>query len=153
MAFIITNFHKSEKEIYKEAIKRCPISDLHIRDEAFKLDDGITVIAKHFCRVIELEELILTGALVTLLCACGLIFYWWSYKHHNLNKTDKNALFMFSIILVILNVGFWIFQINSYNTTHIEYTVIIDDTVGFNDFYEKYEILSVNGNEFTVIEK
>ena len=47
MAFIITNFHKSEKEIYKEAIKRCPISDLHIRDEAFKLDDGITPMPDH----------------------------------------------------------------------------------------------------------
>jgi hypothetical protein len=50
-------------------------------------------------------------------------------------------------------VVFWVFQINNYNKTHIEYTVTIDDSVSFDDFHEKYEIVSVNGNEYRVVEK
>lgn len=48
---------------------------------------------------------------------------------------------------------FWTGVINKFNTTHMEYTVIVDDSVSFNDFHAKYEIISTNGNEYRVAEK
>lgn len=40
-----------------------------------------------------------------------------------------------------------------YNTTHMEYTITIDDSVGFNEFYDKYEVISVDGEKYRVIER
>ena len=115
--------------------------------------NGVTIVAEHFCRVIEIEELIGFGIFIALLSIGGLLFYWWSYKYYNQSKKEKITLLICSILIIISNIGYWITQINKYNTTHIEYTVITDNSVGINDFYEKYEIVSMNGNEFRVIEK
>lgn len=35
----------------------------------------------------------------------------------------------------------------------MEYIVTVDDGVGFNDFHEKYEIISTDGIEYRVVEK
>lgn len=115
--------------------------------------DGITIVAEHFCRVVEFEELIIIGILYTLICIVGLLFYWFSYKYSNTRHIDKKILIACSAFIIILNVFTWVIQINKYNTTHMEYTVIVDNSVSLNDFYAKYEIVSVNGNEFRVIEK
>ena len=37
--------------------------------------------------------------------------------------------------------------------SHEEYKVIIDDSVSLNDFYEKYEVISREGEIYTVIER
>ena len=34
-----------------------------------------------------------------------------------------------------------------------QYNIVIDDSVSFNDFHEKYEIVSIDGNEYRVKEK
>lgn len=39
-----------------------------------------------------------------------------------------------------------------YQTIYTEYTVTIDDSVGFNEFYKHYEIISQDGNIYTVRE-
>ena len=113
--------------------------------------NGVTIVAEHLCRVTELGELITIGIVFTLVSIGGLLFYWWEYKY--INHNHKNIRIVFSIFVIILNIILWMLQINRYNTTHIEYTIIADNSVILNDFYEKYEIVSVNGNEFRVIEK
>lgn len=115
--------------------------------------DGITIIEEHLCRVVEFGEFIGFGIFITYICAMALLFYIWSYKCCNLDKTNKIVTIVCSILLIVINVGFWVFQTHKYNTTHMEYTVIVDDSVSFNDFHEKYEIVSVNGNEYRVVEK
>ena len=115
--------------------------------------NGITVVAEHLCRVVELDELITVGIFVTLLCIGALWFYWFSYKHCNPDRKEKFTLLVCSICIIILDVYLWVFQTNKYNTTHMEYTVVVDNTVSLNDFCEQYEIVSMNGNEFRVIEK
>ena len=115
--------------------------------------NGVTVVAEHICRVIELKELIGVGIFITLLCISALLFYWLVYKHFNLNKKYRITFFIYSLLIIIINIVFWIIQTNRYNTIHMEYTVVVDNSVSLTDFYEKYEIVSVNGNEFRVIEK
>lgn len=114
--------------------------------------DGITIVAEHFCRVVEFRELIGIGIFITLLICGGLFLYRYMYKIET-NKTNKRLIVVCSLLLVALYIWFWTFQIDKYNTTHMEYTVTVDDNVSFNDFYAKYEIVSVNGNEYRVVKK
>ena len=112
---------------------------------------GITIVEQHLCRSITLGGLIAIGIFVTLLCIAILVIYKYIYKRAD--KNTKITIRVCSILLIILYIVFLYFQIDGYNTTHIEYTVIIDDSVRFNEFYEKYEILFVNGNKYRVVEK
>ena len=112
---------------------------------------GITIIEEHLCRVVELTTLIGIGVFVTLLCGSIIAFYMWASKYGD-SHTKKPARIC-SVFIIILYIITWAVQIDNYNKTHMEYTVIVDDTVSFNDFHEKYEIVSVNGNEYRVLEK
>ena len=115
--------------------------------------NGITIIEEHLCRVIETPDLIGIGIFITLLFGGVLLFYRYSYKHAVTDKKDKITVIVCSIVLVVMYIFFWVIQIVKYNDTHMEYTVTIDDSVSFNDFHAKYEIVSENGNEYRVIEK
>ena len=114
--------------------------------------DGITVVEEHICRLVELPAFIACGVVVTLLCSIVLFVYWNIYKK-SYNRSDRSATKFCSVIVIILFIVFWIFQINGHNKIHMEYTIIIDDNVSFNDFYEKYEIVSMDGTEYRVVEK
>ena len=114
---------------------------------------GITIIEEHLCRVVELPALIGTGTFITLLCVGGLLLYILMYKQSTKSRTDKKNCTIFSALLIMICVAFWVGQLINYNKTHMEYTVIVDDTVSFNDFMEKYEIISIDGNEYRVKEK
>ena len=114
--------------------------------------NGITIVAEHLCRVIELKELIVTGVFITLIICFGLFLYRFMYKTDT-NESNKKLTIICSTLLVVMYICFWTFQIDKYNTTHMEYTITVDDNVSFNDFHAKYEIVSVNGNEYRVVEK
>jgi hypothetical protein len=113
--------------------------------------NGITIIEEHLCRVVELRALIGIGIFITLLCGGMLAFYYWASK--NCSNGDKKAARICSILIIILYIITWTVQIYNYNKTHMEYTVTVEDNVSFNDFHEKYEIVSVYGNEYRVKEK
>ena len=114
--------------------------------------DGITIIAEHLYRVIGFGELIGTGILVTLLFCGDLFLYRFMYKTGTC-ETNKKIVIVCSVLLIAMYIWFWVFQIDKYNTTHMEYTVTVDDSVSFNDFHGRYDIVSINGNECRVIEK
>ena len=114
--------------------------------------NGITIVEEHLCRVVELEELIGSGFFITLLTCGGLFLYRFMYKEDT-SELNKKLAIVCSVLLVAMYIWFWTFQINKYNTTHMEYTVTVDDSVSFNDFHGRYDIVSINGNEYRVIEK
>lgn len=115
--------------------------------------NGITIIEEHLCRVVEFPTLIGIGIIITLLFIGALLMYRFICKYNVTDKKDKNIAIVCSVLLVIMYVVFWVVQINHYNNTHTEYTVTVDDSVSFNDFHAKYEIVSVNGDEYRVMEK
>lgn len=115
--------------------------------------NGITIIEEHLCRVVELPSLIGLGIFITLLCVGVLLLYRFMYKHSVIDKKGKITTIVCSVLLVVVYVVFWVMQINQYNNAHMEYTVTVDDSVSFNDFHAKYEIVSVNGDEYRVMEK
>ena len=111
---------------------------------------GITIIEEHLCRVVDTPSLIGLGIAVTLLCGGIIALYGWLYKSDTISKSSKIMIRCCSVVVVIVYVALWAVLICKYNTTHMEYTVTIDDSVSFNDFYEKYEIVSVDGDRYRV---
>lgn len=111
--------------------------------------NGVTIVQEHLCRVIELRELIGSGIFVTLVCVAVLYFYWWAYHH---GEDNKRLAIICSVLVIIVYAIFWIAQINRYNITYNEYTVTVDDSVGLNEFLERYEIVSIDGDEYRVKE-
>lgn len=115
--------------------------------------DGVTIVAEHFCRELTLVALITVGIIITLLVVLILEVLRKIYKTDATNKCEKTAISL-SLILVIILYPFALGAlIDQYNTTHMEYTVTVEDSVSFNDFHEKYKIVSVDGTEFRVVEK
>lgn len=113
---------------------------------------GITIVAEHLCRQVEMGELLGIGIFITLLCVGGLFLYRSLYRQSK-DKFTKRFIKICSVVVVLLYIFLTAHQINSYNTTHMEYTITVDDSVGFNEFNERYEILSVEGDRYRVVEK
>ena len=102
--------------------------------------NGITIIEEHLCRVVDMTSLIASGILITLLCIGGLAFYRFMYKSCSKSKATKILVWYFSVAIVIMNIVFWVIQISNYNETHFEYTIEVDDSVGFNDFFDSLDV-------------
>ena len=112
--------------------------------------NGITIIEEHLCRVVELPALLGVCIFITLLCIGILAFYAWVVKNCIVNK---KLVTICSALIIIIYIITLVIPINSYNEPHMEYTITVDDSVSFNDFYAKYEIISVDGDEYRVVEK
>ena len=112
---------------------------------------GITIIEEHLCRVVELPQLIVICVFFTLMCVGALALYRFIYK-----TTDSKAIKMLAIVcsigVIIICIVLWTHQIYSYNKTHFEYTIEVDNSVSFNDFFDKYEIVSADGDRYRVKE-
>lgn len=109
---------------------------------------GVTIIEEHLCRVVGLPELIGGGLFVTALFIGVLLLYRFIYKHGD--KSIKPVTWLCSTAIVIIYLVFWAVMIPKYNSTHYEYTVEVDDSVSFNEFFDKYEIVSTDGNRYRV---
>lgn len=114
--------------------------------------DGITVLSEHFCRAVELKNLIVSFIIFGALIVFLWLFYIFGFKSTD-DKAVKRTIVVCFVISVVVFISFARFQIKQYHTTHTEYTITIDDSVGFHEFYSKYEIVSVDGEEYRVIEK
>ena len=83
------------------------------------------------------------------MCCCGVIgsivgvIIAGKYKNTKWLKT-LFVICLTCIIISLLICGF------APRETEDRYQVIIDDTVSFNEFYEHYEVLEINGKIYTV---
>lgn len=115
--------------------------------------NGVTIIEEHLCRVMEMNELVGIGTITTLFFGLVLLLYRGLCKYDVVDKKGKTACMVCSILVFVMYVVVWIVGINNYNETHFEYTVEVDNSVGFNEFFDKYEIVSVDGDRYRVILK
>lgn len=63
----------------------------------------------------------------------------------------KKWLLLFIIMIITIGMGALSFCL--YNHTvrrYVEYVVTVDDSVRFNDFYNKYEIIKEHGEIYTI---
>lgn len=110
--------------------------------------NGVTIIAEHLCREIELDAFLTLGIFYTILCMACCIFLIFVYK-----PTVTKFNIIFCVIICIVCGAVWCIMGNRYNTTHMEYTVIIDESVSFIDFVNRYEIVGSDYPEYRVIDK
>lgn len=112
---------------------------------------GITIVEEHLCRVTEMSELLVICIFFTLLCAGILAIHRFQYKHSD-SRGLSILIIVCSTVVVILCIVKCALQICNYNKTYYEYTIEVDDSVSFNDFFDRYEIVSVDGDRYRVKE-
>ena len=104
--------------------------------------EGITILATN---VINNGDF-LTGiiAIIGSIVMIGMIL--WSIAETN------SYGFLAFLVFVVLLLGFGITQITD-KTTFVQYKITVSDDVSLNEFDDKYEIVSRDGDIYTVVEK
>lgn len=113
--------------------------------------DGITILSEMSVRGCELWKVII-WVLLTIAYIVGMILDNVEHWHYSGWGTRIMGIIgalmvgaLTSMVAVCLCYG--------YNTFYTEYKVTIDDSVGFNEFNSRYEIISNDGDVYTVIDK
>lgn len=110
---------------------------------------GITIIAEHIYREATIPIILFVGIMLGALCIvetvlCKKLFI---MSKHKISKVFC-ALFPIACITLSLVVMRGVFQ--QYNTFHVQYTITVDDTVGFNEFFDNFRIITQNRNHYIV---
>lgn len=114
--------------------------------------DGVTILSEASCRGAELSQVIagLCWIVVMLLIIIPSTVDLWREKGLWIIKGILSSLALFVVsIFSLVAIG----VCNEYLTFHTEYEVIADDSVGFNEFYNHYEIIYQDGDIYTIREK
>lgn len=110
--------------------------------------DGVTILSEMSVRG-ESLELVMVWWLLTIVYIVGRILENvedWHYSEWRTRITSIICTLIVSSLVLVIAVGLCF----EYNTFHTEYKVTIDDSVGFNEFTSHYEILSNDGDVYTV---
>ena len=113
--------------------------------------DGVTILSEISCRGADLHQVIagLCWAVVMSLIIIPLVVDLWREKCLLIMKVVLSSIAMFVVSMILLIA---IGVCDSYLTFHTEYVVSVNDTVGFNEFYNHYDIISQDGDIYRVKE-
>lgn len=109
--------------------------------------DGVIIHAEHVYRESSLEIVIF---LAILLIAMIAIFFLAALKAFQKKSKDKWFFFTMVIVSTVFSGVFFPMAVTDYQTIHKDYVVTVDDSVGFNEFNNTYEIISQDGSLYTV---
>ena len=113
--------------------------------------DGVTILSEMSVRG-ESLGIVIVWWLLTIVYVVGMIMdnvENWRYFGLRSKITTILCTLLVSSFIFMIGVGLCA----EYNTFHTEYEVTIDDSVGFNEFNSQYEIISQDGDVYTVIER
>lgn len=68
------------------------------------------------------------------------------------NEKIENTIFVLMVIILTCLITVYIYDTHQYED-YIKYQVTIDDSISFNEFSNKYNILSCDGKIYTIVEK
>lgn len=108
--------------------------------------DGVTVLSEYTVAKMSLLECILISVLSLMLIIYGI----WLVVNTIRSTESKIGLVIFTIVLIaalVTNIVMAIFQANA---SCVEQKVTIDDSVSYTKFVEHYEVISQDGDIFTV---
>lgn len=113
--------------------------------------DGVTILSEMSVRGVEMWQII--G--VTLVGIIGIVAL-----VRNLVGGWQYSVWRDNLVLAIIHAGLILFVVNlvaivyaDYDNVYTSYNVCIDDSVSFNEFNSRYEIISQDGDVYTVIER
>ena len=115
--------------------------------------EGITILATNtYSPPLWLAILLCTFMTLFVMIALGLICV--AFRGLELpHKISYSLLAIFTAVLILLLVFVWKDTIAGTKKTYTAYTITIDDSVGYNEFTEKYEIISHKGDTYVVRER
>lgn len=114
--------------------------------------DGVTILSEISCRGAELWQVIVgwfVSVVMSCFMLCSILDLWNDGYKYYIVKSILTIVALFVALIFLITA---ICVTGNYRTFHTEYTVAIDDTVGFNEFYNHYEIISQDDNTYTVKE-
>ena len=121
--------------------------------------DGVTILSEMSVRGTDLPRVIVSVIAIvafSLGCIVAPVNIWRDYKAFYAPIISDKILTIFYIIFVIsFSLFLMLFPISAfveYGTFHTEYVVEVNDSVGFNEFYNHYDIISQDGDIYTVRE-
>ena len=109
--------------------------------------DGVTILAKDMYALdflINVNGYMFTFCLLVIIALSYLVL---DGPRDQGNHAFASICFVVSLFLLVVST------FGSLATEHTEYKVTIDDSVNFNEFMERYEIVDQNGKLFTVKER
>lgn len=109
--------------------------------------DGVTILTQH--DYVVNSPIVISGFMFSF-CLCTIMVLSWLVldgPKNGHNHECASLCFIFSLCFLIFMCVGRLF------TEHVEYKVIIDDSVNFNAFMERYEIVEQDGQLFTVKER
>ena len=112
--------------------------------------DGVMILSEMSVRGEELW-IVIAWVLLTIATIVGMILdnvEHWYYSGWDTRIMGIICALMVGALTSMVAVGLCY----EYNTFHTEYKVTIDDSVSFNEFNSRYEIVSQDGDVYTVIE-
>lgn len=65
----------------------------------------------------------------------------------------KSSLVISMVVVIVFGINIMTIVFDAYNTVCTKYKVAIDDSVGFKEFTNRYEVISSDGDIYTVKEK
>jgi len=116
--------------------------------------DGVTILSECTYRGIPLVLVILVDMLIAIgLCALVYSFYR-DYKYNHRYKKIRHIILdvILSIFIVGIMILFGTVAYNDYTTIYTDYKVRVDDSILLNEFINNYEIISYDGDTYTVRE-
>ena len=112
---------------------------------------GVTIISETNTSAPPVVLLILLGisALGVIIATVTIIGALWKC----LTIFGRAFIILLVACFVIIDAGLWAGTLTKDNSKNIQYTVTVDDTVNFNDFMSKYEIIKQQGDTYVVRER
>lgn len=105
--------------------------------------EGITVLSENYIDHFSLVGIILCSIVLLLGVALLIIFI--------KDRENWDGGIIFSIIIILIPLLLILTSI--FKKPYTEYKVIIDDTVNFKEFHDRYEIKDQDGEIYTIVER
>ena len=120
--------------------------------------NGVTIMSEILCHERSLTDVLSTGIFASALTLLA-IFAYWKFIYPGFKKScthpkdlsiAKAFLAMLSLFFVVLTIIGDISLYRQYHNTHMEYEIVIDDSVSFNEVTSVYDILSRENDIYRV---
>jgi hypothetical protein len=107
--------------------------------------DGVTILAENTYRMCDTTFAAVSIIVVAILSSVMIFIS--SKTGDKFDFVMASIFGIFAFVLTVYN------NVDGYNTIRTEYQVTVDSSVSFQEFFEKYEVVSADGYVYTVIER
>ena len=114
--------------------------------------DGVTIIQTNVYRACNLTTLLIFIIAMVVVCIILAVAFWMLLSSIKTNMGEKVVVALSVLLMIVFCVAGTSDIIKSYKTTYTRYTVDIDNSVGFNEFFSKYRIIEQKDGHYIVEE-